>query len=149
MERKKRETSAFFKEMENNIHMAFERAKKKDEEPLFTELQSEEMYEFVDEDNYHDRMDGMLRNSVNSYRDGEQDTLECFCCVKNSRFCPLMFVMNTQVILRIFMILTMASSAEAPLEAFVWCAQSPALMVSSIDESESADYLAGDSSCIT
>jgi hypothetical protein len=72
MERKKKETSAFFKEMETNIHNTFEKAMKKKSEfddSMFTELTSEEMYEFQ-EDNYNDDMDGMLRNSVNSYRDG-------------------------------------------------------------------------------
>lgn len=73
MERKKRETTDFFKEMEKNIFRNFEQARKKEnDETLFTEFNSEEMYEFnADDDDYHDHMDDMLRNSVNSYRDGD------------------------------------------------------------------------------
>lgn len=71
MELKKKETSDFFKEMENNIHKTFTKAKKASEfdDSLFTELNAEEMYEF-DEDHYDDNMDGHLSNSVNSYPEG-------------------------------------------------------------------------------
>ena len=75
MENKKRETSAFFKEMESNIHKTFEDAKNINDfdESLFIELRDDDMYEYhEEEDNYHDNMDGMLSNSVNSFkRDGK------------------------------------------------------------------------------
>lgn len=67
MEKKKRETVAFFKDMERNIFKSFEEAKKREE--YLNEAGFTDMYEF-DDDNYDDQMDEMLRNSVNSYRDG-------------------------------------------------------------------------------
>ena len=73
MEKKKRETVAFFKDMERNIFKSFEEAKKREE--YLNEAGFTDMYEF-DDDNYDDQMDEMLRNSVNSYRDGNFE--ECF-----------------------------------------------------------------------
>lgn len=72
MERKKRETAAFFKEMERNIFLTFERAKKREEADDY----SEGMYEY--NDNYDDNMDDMLRNSVGSYPDGENCSYSIF-----------------------------------------------------------------------
>jgi hypothetical protein len=80
MERKQRETSAFFREMEQNIHNTFENHSQKDDydDSIFLELKGDEMYEFG-EDNYHDDMDNMLCNSVNSFRDGKSMSMFVHC----------------------------------------------------------------------
>ena len=82
MERKKHETTTFFKEMEKNIFHTFEKAKKKEEadDSMFTDFNSDGMYEFNDD--YDDNMDDMLRNSVNIYRDGKECNVGVFSLIQ-------------------------------------------------------------------
>lgn len=77
MERKRKETIQFFKEMEENIHRIFdEDAAQKQSNEEFLELREDEMFEYIDDDDYDDRMDRMLRNSVNCHREALAGNVE-------------------------------------------------------------------------
>ena len=83
MESKKRATNAFFKEMESNIFNTFERAKREEAAADGgSDVNTELMYEYED-DNYHDDMDDMLRDSVNSYKGGmwRDSTPHCYVVI--------------------------------------------------------------------
>ena len=85
MEKKKKETVEFFKQMEENIYQKYEIAEQQKryvDDIEFLDINEEDMYQFIDDDMYEGRVDSMFANSA-SCREGMNEYfvhIEFSCC---------------------------------------------------------------------